>query len=253
MPRWAVAEEAFTDELDAWRTTRDEAAREAILVHYFPLCAVVAKGLAARLPPHIDEDELTSLAVMGLFRAVDRYDPSKVVIGVTPSFWKYAVMCMRSTMLDGVRAEDWAPRSLRRRQKQLEESETELHCKFGRDSTVAELSMRLGWSPAQIRNTRMEVAASWHTHLEDDEVLSDEPSSDPYVGREQTDHLRAAVVSTVGQLTELQQAVVAMRYYEEKSLAEIALALGVSKAEADAAHGEAVSAVWEAVKAAAGA
>lgn len=243
MARWAVADEAFTEQFTAWRTAQDPAAREAILLHYFPLCEVVAQGIARRMPPHVDRGELTSLAVLGLFRAVDNYDPA-----VGSSFWKYAVMCMRSVVLDGVRAEDWAPRSLRKRQRDLEKAESELEKSLHRQATDAEVALRTGWTVTQIRNTRQEIAASWHAHLEETGI--DEPSTAVSDQTEhlETEHLREAAASAIEGMTGFAQAVVVLRYYEEMSFAEIALRMGVTKAEAEKAHNAAVGEVWARVR-----
>jgi RNA polymerase sigma factor for flagellar operon FliA len=243
MARWAVAEEAFSEQFEAWRSHHDAAAREQIVLHYWPLCAFVAQSLARRLPPHIDVDELTSLAVMGLMRAVDRFDPA-----LGSSFWKYAVLSMKSCALDGVRAEDWAPRSLRKRQKQLETAESELAKAFGRDPTEAEIAMRTGWTVAQIRSTRQEIAASWHVPLEDQERAGPADSTTEWV---ETEYLREAVASAVDALEALEQAVICLRFYEQMSLAEIALKLGVSKSAVEEAQVRGVTAVWERVREAA--
>jgi RNA polymerase sigma factor for flagellar operon FliA len=242
MARWAVADKAFTEQFSAWRTDHDPAARETIVLHYFPLCTVVAQGIARRLPPHIDVEELTSLAVMGLMRAVDRYDPA-----LGNSFWKYAVLVMKSSVLDGIRAEDWAPRSLRKRQKALETAESELAKSFGRDPTEAEIAIRTGWTPAQIRSTRMEISASWHTCLDDEATVFEVVCADRQAWVE-TEHFREAVAAAVSGLDDPDQVVVCLRYYEQMTTAEIALKLGITKAEVEAAHNRAVSAVWHRVR-----
>lgn len=246
MARWAVAEESFSAQFEAWRSHHDAAAREQIVIHYWPLCSFVAQSIARRLPPHIDVEELTSLAVMGLMRAVDRYDPA-----LGSSFWKYAVLCMKSATLDGIRAEDWAPRSLRKRQKTLETAESELAKSYGRDASEAELAMRTGWSISQIRSTRQEIAVSWHTPLEcgaEPSVCVDDSAVTDWV---ETEYLRVAVCAAVEVLDEVDRAVVCLRYYEQWSPAEIAMKLGVSKPAVEEALVRGVTAVWEKVREAA--
>lgn len=235
--RSAFVEADLGEQLTAWHETRDAVAREAIVLQYLPLCSVVAHALARRMPEHVDREELTSLATLGLFRAVDRYDPS---LG---NFRKYAVVCMRSTVLDGTRAEDWAPRSLRKRQRALESTETELRRDYGREPTVAEISLRLGATPEQVRSLRMEVSASWMTHLDDDEA-----STTSVEDVEEVEEFRTAVVAVLRELPQLCQLVVALRYYEQMSLAEIALALGRSKDIVTLAHNTAVGEVWDRVR-----
>jgi RNA polymerase sigma factor for flagellar operon FliA len=157
---------------------------------------------------------------------------------------------MKSCALDGVRAEDWAPRSLRKRQKQLETAESELAKAFGRDATEAEIAMRTGWTVAQIRSTRQEIAASWHAPLDGDEPSARVPDSSVTEWVE-TEYLREAVASAVDALEALDQLVVCLRYYEQLTPAEIALKLGVSKSVVEAAHSRGVSAVWAKVREAA--
>jgi RNA polymerase sigma factor for flagellar operon FliA len=245
---WAVAEEAFEQQFDAWRSAQDEVARQTIVLHYFPLCAIVAQGVARKLPPHVDRDELASVALMGLYAAIDTFDPAK-----GSSFWKYAIMRMRNTVIDGIRAEDWAPRSLRKRQKELEGAEAELEKGLHRKPTDSEVAMRTGWTVAQIRSTRQEVAASWHVSLEErcvEETHGEEPVSKHSENSEyvETDYLRLASVEAIERMDEVRQIVMALRYYEEMSFAEIALMIGAPKSAVEQAHNRAVGEVWDRVR-----
>ena len=98
-----------------WVEDRDEAARDQLIVHYSPLVKFVAGRVAAGLPAGIDTGELNGTGVFGLMDAVDRFDPSRGF-----KFETFAVPRIKGAILDGLRALDWVPRSVRSRSRQIE-------------------------------------------------------------------------------------------------------------------------------------
>ena len=79
-----------------------------LLTEHYPLARAIAKRTHARLPKGVDLDDLTSVAVMGLMEAADRFDPSRGV-----SFKSFAKHRIQGAIIDTLRANDWVPRSVR--------------------------------------------------------------------------------------------------------------------------------------------
>ena len=82
---------------------------------FLPLVDAIARRLSRRLPPTVEMSELVNDGVVGLIRALGRYDPARGV-----GFASYAQHRIRGAMLDGLRARDPLPRTVRRVQKSLD-------------------------------------------------------------------------------------------------------------------------------------
>src|SRR5258708_4656713 len=89
--------------------------RDALIEDHLPHVKYVAERLAAKLPPWVDINDLIGAGMLGLLDAVDKFDPSKGVM-----FKTYAEMRVRGAILDSLRDLDWAPRSMRRRAREVE-------------------------------------------------------------------------------------------------------------------------------------
>jgi RNA polymerase sigma factor for flagellar operon FliA len=81
---------------------------------FLPLVAAIARRLSRRLPPTVEMSDLVNDGVIGLIRALERYEPGRGV-----GFAAYAHHRIRGAMLDGLRARDPLPRTVRRAQKGL--------------------------------------------------------------------------------------------------------------------------------------
>lgn len=111
---------------------------EEIVVHYQYLVEGIARNLEARLPTYVEDDDLLSLGQVGLLKAISKYDPS---VG---KFSKYASIIIHGSLIDGLRAYDFAPRGLRKQQRDLEHSRKTLRQELSREPTVSESAEFLG-------------------------------------------------------------------------------------------------------------
>jgi len=98
------------------QTKSNEAIRAELICKYAPLVKYFAERFAIRLPSHISKDELKSAGTIGLFDALDNFDPDKGI-----KFQTYAAYRIRGAILDELRKMDWAPRSVRRDVQKIEE------------------------------------------------------------------------------------------------------------------------------------
>lgn len=200
-----------------------------------PLVKHVMYQVAVRFPRHVDKDELISAGVMGLVQAAHRYDASKGA-----SFNHYAARRIRGAILDALRATDWAPRSLRRAGRSLDEAGNRLANELHRSPTAAELAEELGISPAGLAELRHRLAQSVVLGLEavisdadsdDSEIALGSALADPRPGPEDRlldGELHAELRRSVDLLPDRHRCVIRGYFFEGRSSVELADELGVT-------------------------
>ena len=113
--------------------------REQLVQRFMPLVKRIAYHLMARLPPSVQFDDLVQNGMLGLLDAIDRFQE-----GFGAQFETYAAQRIRGAMLDGLRENDWLPRSLRRDMRRIEAAVHQLEQQKGRHPTETELAESLG-------------------------------------------------------------------------------------------------------------
>ena len=109
--------------------------REDQLIEYLPLVKYIAGRIAIGLPKSVELDDLINAGVVGLIEAYNNFDTSKGV-----KFESYASMRIRGSILDELRAVDWAPRSTRAKSREMERSISSLENTLGRSPTEEEIA-----------------------------------------------------------------------------------------------------------------
>src|SRR5687768_4103245 len=130
----------------------DGRARETLIDNYSYLVKITAGRIAGGVPPSLDREDLISAGVIGLIKAVDQFDASREV-----KFETYAIALIRGAILELLRGEDWAPRSVRDRIKQLERAYAEVESRLGRPGTDEEVAEALGVEVDQLHQTLSDV------------------------------------------------------------------------------------------------
>ncbi|MFP5022969.1 RNA polymerase sigma factor FliA [Pseudonocardia phyllosphaerae] len=218
----------------AFLSGRDPAARCRLVEHYTDLVRGVGMKLAVRLPSSIEAADLVQSGTFGLMEAIDRFDPARGV-----RFEGYAAQRIRGAMLDELRAQDWVPRTVRSRTREVERAREALLLRLGRPANDRELALELGVAVRELR------AATRPVHLvsaddlgEGTEVLARLPAdaADPVVVAEQGE-IRAALCAAIALLDERDRLVVQLYYLENRTLAEIGARLGVTESRVCQLHG----------------
>ena len=225
-----------------WARMREGDARARALLIEAPtfLIDAVAKTIIRSTPPHVTVEELWSYGAPGLIRAVDTYDPGKGL------FRTHAVVCIRSKVLDEIRSQDWAPKSLRRREKDIRVAERVLAQRLKRTPTTHEIAVELELDDETVRTTLMAARHSTHKSLDETTGAGEEHTFTlaDMAEAESVSVDESAVVSLwleriaawVEGQDELIQRVWAMYYYEQKTLVAIASELGMSTASVTDIH-----------------
>ena len=114
-------------------------ARDRLVVHYTPLVRAVAHRVMVGLPTYVDHADLVQCGIFGLIDAVERFDPERC-----PRFESFAAQRIRGAILDELRAQDWVPRTVRGRVRELERAQERLERRLQRAATDRELAAEMG-------------------------------------------------------------------------------------------------------------
>jgi RNA polymerase sigma factor for flagellar operon FliA len=233
-----------TYEEEASRTAL--ANRDELIVSHLPLVKYLVGRIARQLPPHLDQEELASAAVIGLITAAERFDPSRGV-----KFKTFAEQRIRGTIMDELRSKDWLSRSLREKFKRMERQFSVLEQQLKRPPTseevAAALNMELEDYFRMLEEVHILSFVSLNDAWEDDEggsfglldVLEDTKCENPQnqlIARQTVESLGGAI----DDLPEKERLVVTMYYYEELNLKEIGAVLGLTESRISQLHSQAV-------------
>jgi RNA polymerase sigma factor for flagellar operon FliA len=239
-----------TDTRSLWleyRSTGDKAVRDRLILTYAPLVKYVAGRLGSGLPAHVDEGDLVSYGLLGLIKAIERYDPDRDI-----KFETYAIARIRGAIIDELRALDWVPRSVRSRARQIERAIAELEAKLGRAPTDEEIAAKIGITLDELEESLTDISRSsiaaldelWSVSGEGDQVSLLDTIEDPGSVRpaEVFDEaeVKEALADAISRLPEREKLVVTLYYYEELTLREIGEVLGVTESRVSQLHTKAV-------------
>lgn len=214
-----------------------EPTRQELITAYYPMVRQIASKLSKRFPENVDLEDLVQIGVLGLMQAIDRYQPKKF-----PSFVTYAKIRIQGAILDDRRAQDWTPRSVRNRATLIQDTQKKLQSKLQRKPTETEMAKDLDVSIERLQQlrTNSEIRTVIHlgTSADDNAVQEDRiPSGTQNPQQELIRKERiVAVKESLQNLSEREQQLVQMYYYQGKSFYQISQQFGVSEARISQLH-----------------
>lgn len=217
--------------------------RNDIILEYYPLVRGIAYRLVRRIPASVDAEEFVNIGVLGLIDAIERFDPDRGV-----PFKSYAEIRIRGAIMDSLRADDWIPRSVRRKASRIERTARKLRLELDRKPTEDELAQELGMSDEEFRKLRSEAeilrVLSIHTPIghDSDATIEDQvPLDEPDVEeRWVQEDLKREVVSAIKYLPKRERTVVTLYYLHGLTLREIGEVLDFSESRACQVRSQAV-------------
>ena len=194
----------------------------------------------------VDLDDLYSVGVTGLLAAVKKYDPAQ-----SESFPAFAAMHIRGSVHDELRRMDWMPRSLRDKAKRFKDAVSALEQRLGRPAEEGEVCTELALSADEYESlideikpaTFVPLDGTAYTEDSDDislhDIIPDLAQESAADGLDRRDMV-ALMTGRLQQLPEMQKKVLAMYYFEEMRLAEIAATFGLTEGRISQIHTQAV-------------
>lgn len=219
--------------------------RDQLVELYAPLVKRIAYFLMLRLPASVQIEDLVQNGMIGLLDAISRFEE-----GMGAQFETYAVQRIRGAMIDGLRDNDWLPRSLRRDMRRIESTIARLEQKNGRQPSEQELAEAMGMSLADYQRMLQDARGYQLVYFEDFVDDGDESYLDRYLaGPAEADPLQAllesstreALVQAIEALPEREKMVMALYYEEDLNLREIGEVLGVTESRVCQLHSQAIA------------
>jgi len=220
---------------------------DELLEEYLPLVRYHADQLMRRTPDSIELDDLINAGVLGLLDGAQRFDYSREV-----QFKTFVSYRVRGAMIDYLRAFDWMPRGLRDSAKQMQGAFLELEQLYGRPADEEEISSHLGITLNEYRERLNQVRYMSVIHFDDLPVTDnqgDEYSiletleADPLLTPESQNTMLEFVhqlAEAIAALPKRENVLITLYYYEELTMKEIALILGLTESRVSQLHAQMV-------------
>jgi RNA polymerase sigma factor for flagellar operon FliA len=202
--------------------------REQMISKYAYLVKYLAGRVAARIPSNVVFDELVSAGSLGLIDAVDKYDPKKNV-----GLKTYAQYRIKGAILDELRSMDWYSRSMRKKIQSIEKAVHSIETREGRPATDYEIADEIDQPLDSYYKILTDIHGAALLSLDDyikngenggdsgttfhEGIRSEDDPSDSMIQKE----LRNILAKAIRKLTEKEQMVISLYYYDELTLKEI--------------------------------
>jgi len=197
----------------------------------------IAYHLIARLPHTVDVDDLIQTGMIGLLDAAQHYDTTQGA-----SFETYAGIRIRGAMLDEIRRNDWAPRSVHRKAREISNVMQQL----GRHASDNEIAKALGLEIEEYHQ-QLHDAAGHQVFSLDEFSDNDETHAQPItavlsgpIDTLQSEEFQSALTEAIKTLPERERLLMGLYYNEELNLKEIGEVLGVSESRVSQIHSQTV-------------
>lgn len=217
--------------------------REQIIIEYAPLVKIVAGRLSMYLGGNVEYEDLVSYGVFGLIDAIDKFDTNKDV-----KFETYASLRIRGSILDQIRKMDWIPRTVRQRQRKIDEAIKSLEARTGKTPTDEMLAEELGVSGEELLSWQSQLKVTNVVSLNEFVESGNEPVMDAkgnfrFAQPEEViaeTELKRMLKDAMQLLTEKEQKVILLYYYEDLTMKEISRVLEVSESRISQLHTKAL-------------
>jgi RNA polymerase sigma factor for flagellar operon FliA len=228
-------------------SSQSNAERDELILEHLPQIKYIAQRISTKLPSHVELNDLVSAGILGLLDAIEKFDPNRGV-----KFKTYAELRIKGAILDSLRNLDWAPRSLRKKSKDLERVHRDLEQRLGRPATDKEVCEEMEITldefyelVDQIKG--LNLGSFQELSGQDDEksgeplvkYVPDAPSLDPFFVFHKSE-IQGILSTAIDTLPKKERLVVSLYYFDELTMKEIGKVLGVNESRVSQLHTKAM-------------
>jgi RNA polymerase sigma factor for flagellar operon FliA len=221
----------------------DKALRDKLIVQYIYLTRYVIGRVKMSLPQTFSIEDITSYGVEGLIDAIEKYTPDKGA-----RFETYALMRIRGTIIDKIRAQDWIPRSTRRKIKEIKLVAENLKQRLGRAATYNEIANEMGVEREKIESLLSEEKqissiydkkGTSEDSVEIIDTIEDDNLKNPLEQLVDKD-VKKELQHALRRLPERERMIMVLYYHENMTLKEIGETINVSESRVCQLHAQAI-------------
>jgi len=237
---------------DLWQRyhlTNDPGAESTLVEGYLPLVRTVVGRVAMTLPGHVCAEDLYSAGLVGLLQAVRSFSPNGGA-----SFETFARFRIRGAVLDELRRLDWVPRLVHDKARKIQNAISELEQRLNRPPEEEEVASALGLKLEAYQDWLQEVRPVAFVCLDaaprsdgpdsvtQHDSIPDDSQEDPFDYASRSE-LKDLIAQRIRQLPPVQQKVLALYYFEDLRLREIAEAFELTESRISQIHSQAILAI----------
>ena len=218
-------------------------ARDKLIVQYIYLVRYAVSRIKMTIPATISAEDITSYGVEGLMNAVERYSVQQ-----NCRFETYALIRIRGSILDRIRAQDFLPRSVRKKIKDIKHAIEELKQDLSRMPTTSEIARYLDMEEEkviQILSEDVTISSiydkkgSGDDSLEVIDTIQDEHKKNPQEQMEDKD-VKTSLQRALMRLPERERTLLVLYYQENMTMKEIGQTLGMSESRVCQLHAQGI-------------
>ena len=231
--------------LELYKKTGDEDVKWAIVLRCEGLIKSVALQIQGVYSSFAQADDIVNEGILSLLKAIDRFDPDKGV-----KFETYIAKRIRGMVIDLARKQNWIPRTLRQRAKEIDNTVVELSADLGRYPTDDEVIERMGVSKERYQRDMASIALSDLLSLdmlmdvrEGSDSRLEVPSGDVRTQPEaalERQELQKTLADGIASLQKNEQIVLSLYYEKNLHMKEIAQVMDLSGPRISQIHTRAI-------------
>jgi len=215
--------------------------RDLIIVQYIYLVRYIVGRVKVSLPATISVEDIAGYGVEGLINAVERFSPQK-----NSRFETYALIRIRGSILDKVRAQDFLPRSVRKKIKEIKQAIEVLKQEYGRVPTTNEIADYLDMEPAKVTQIMSEDVTITSIYdkrgtsddsMEIIDTIEDESKLNPHEAAEEK-NVKTELQRALMRLPERERVLMVLYYQENMTMKEIGQTLNMSESRVCQLHAQ---------------
>ena len=219
--------------------------REALIMQYLPLVKYIVGRMRVNLPSTILTEDIAGYGVEGLISAIDRYSNDK-----NTKFETYAITRIRGTIIDKIRSQDWIPRGIRKRFKDIQQTSQLLQEKLGRQPSNQEIADQMELPLEKVEEAIAEMSKNSLMSLYDKkgssedgveiiDTIKDDRKAEPLEKLEEQD-VKKELQQALLRLPEREKVILTLYYHNNMTLKEIGEAIDVSESRVCQLHAQAI-------------